>query len=101
MITRINDSIFNELMAKGIRILLSTAEPEKSLTHFNKALKRAPKHAHAWYSKAVALHWSGKLKEALAAYDQAITLDPKMHQAYGNRNLCKESTIPIRMFSSH
>jgi len=78
-------------MAKGIGILLSTEEPEKSLTYFNKALKRAPKHAHAWYSKAVALHWSGKLEKALAAYDKALLLDPKMHQAYSNRNLCKES----------
>jgi len=94
VITKINDSVFNELMAKGVGLLLSS-DPGKSLSYFNKALKRSPQHAHAWYSKAVALHWSGRLKEALAAYDKAIVLDPEMHQACGNRALCKESIIPF------
>ena len=50
-----------------------------------RALSVYPNSAIAWYQKGAVLHLSGALKEALAAYDKAIQLDPQLNDARAAR----------------
>jgi tetratricopeptide (TPR) repeat protein len=48
----------------------------EAIFYFDKAIKRNPKDARAWYVKAVAFENIGKLEEAIECYDTAIKINP-------------------------
>ena len=59
-----------------------TGNPEKALDYARKALELDPKSDRAWFQKGRADERRGSLKEAVAALNQAIVLNPRASSYY-------------------
>lgn len=64
------------LMAE-VPLLLATGQLAQAREKANKAVELAPANAYAWNMQAAVLHASFDMAGALAAYDKALTLEPR------------------------
>lgn len=60
-----------------IPLLLALGQFEQAKAKANKAIELAPNNAYAWNMKASVLHAAFDMANALAAYDRALTLEPR------------------------
>ncbi len=64
-----------------VPMLLAAGQLEQAREKANKAVELAPANAYAWNMKAAVLHTSFDTAGALAAYDKALTLEPRLIDA--------------------
>src|SRR5207253_10306872 len=73
------NSVFRGALALAKR---QAGELDAAAKLYREAVALAPADADAWYNLGVTLHESGKDKEALAALDEAVKLDPNRAEAH-------------------
>jgi tetratricopeptide (TPR) repeat protein len=66
---------------KGVALGAIKAPAEQELECFSRCVALVPNLPNGWYSKGVALHDLGNLREALECYDRALTLKPDYDDA--------------------
>ncbi len=70
------------------RALLQNSEFSKAMALCQAVLEAEPEHREALYILAVAQHYSGSIKAALATLDQLIALEPSLGRAHQERAHC-------------
>ena len=64
-----------------VPLLLTAGQLDRAKQNANKALELAPNNAYAWNMKASVLHATFDRAGALAAYDRALSLEPRLVDA--------------------
>ncbi len=66
---------------KGV-VLINQKRYEEAREVIEEGIKKYPKNSLLWYNKAVALEYSGKIPEAVSAYQTTIELNPFYRKSY-------------------
>ena len=63
-------------------------DPQMALLRYEQALEKAPRNADAWTGRGVALQHLERYREALEAYDRALSFKPDHEVAQKWRATC-------------
>jgi len=69
-------------------LAIEGGDPQMGLLRYEQAIKREPRNADAWTGKGVALQQLERFREALEAYDRALSLKPSHELARKWRETC-------------
>ena len=71
------------------RIASTNKQNQKSIQHFQAAIKLNPNHARSYAAMALVKGRMGKFQDALNDLDKAISIDPGYAKAYSNRGVTR------------
>jgi len=69
-------------------LAMEGGDPQMGLLRYEQAIEREPRNADAWTGKGVALQQLERFRDALEAYDQALSLKPNHELARKWRETC-------------
>ena len=69
-------------------LVMEGGDPQMGLLRYEQAIEREPRNADAWTGKGVALQQLERFRDALEAYDQALSLKPNHELARKWRETC-------------
>jgi len=69
-------------------LAIEGGDPQMGLLRYEQAIEREPRNADAWTGKGVALQQLERFREALEAYDRALSLKPSHELARKWRETC-------------
>jgi len=75
-------------------LAMEGGDPQMGLLRYEQAIERDPRNADAWTGKGVALQQLERFREALEAYDRALSLKPSHELARKWRETCVRHVPP-------
>jgi len=75
-------------------LAIEGGDPQMGLLRYEQAIERDPRNADAWTGKGVALQQLERFREALEAYDRALSLKPNHELARKWRETCTRHVPP-------
>src|SRR6266581_2134139 len=75
-------------------LAMEGGDPQMGLLRYEQAIEREPRNADAWTGKGVALQQLERFREALEAYDRALSLKPNHELARKWRETCVRHMPP-------